>query len=117
MIFAVLLISNLIANNNTHDSLIKHETEVSYIKEISSRVYALTDQMPDKEANRTIERTYDLLRTSPTKSDQTVQSLEQHILTLIQQLENAVHNHNREQVIEISAKIKTTVEERNRKLK
>lgn len=59
----------------------------------------------------------DLLHTSPTKSDQTVQSLEQHILMLIQQLENAVHNQNREQVIEISAKIKTTVEERNRKLK
>lgn len=116
-IFAMILISNLIANNNTHDSLLKHENEVSYIKEISSRVYALTDQMQDKEANRTIERTYDLLHTCPAKSDQTVQPLEQRILNMVQQLENAVHEQKREQVIEITAKIQSTIEERNRKLK
>ena len=116
-VFAALFISNLFANHSTHESVTKHEREVCYIKEIASRVYVLMDKLSDREANRTIERTYDILHGSPSKSDPSVTSLEQHILSMIPMLENAVHEQDCKQVIEIASKIQSSIEERNRKLK
>lgn len=115
--FAAVFISNLIANNSTHDSLIKHEAEVNYIKEISSRVYVLIDYMQDKEANRDIERTYDLLHSSPAKSNPDVFTLEQRALDLVAQLETAVHAQQCDRVHEINKQLKSTIEERNRQLR
>ncbi len=112
-IFAAIFISNLMVNNKTHESLSKHEDEVSYIKGMASRVHALLDNMPDKASNRSIERTYDLLHASPCQSNQTMQSVEQQVLTLVQQLESAVHDQNREQVLELTKQIQTMMEKRN----
>ena len=116
-IYAIILISNLIANESTAASIEKHEVEVAYIKESSSRVRSLIDKMEDKRANRAIEKTYDLLHASPAKSSSTVQSLEREILSLTRELETAVFEKDVNGIMAATEAINFKAEERNRRLK
>ena len=114
---AVILISHLIANESTADSIERHEQEVAYIKEAASRVKPLIGKLSDKKADREIERLYDLLHSSPSKSSGAVYSLESSIMGMIENLEMCVSANNVETILPLVTKIATTVEERNRKLR
>ena len=116
-IYAIILISNLIANESTAASIEKHEVEVAYIKESSSKVRSLIDKMEDKRANSAIEKTYDLLHASPAKSSSTVQSLEREILSLTRELETAVFEKDVNGIMAATEAINFKAEERNRRLK
>ena len=73
--------------------------------------------MDDKKANKAIEKTYDLLHSSPAKSNPSVHSLEREILSLTHELESAVYDKNVDSVMRIIADINANVEERNRRLR
>lgn len=116
-IYAIILISHLIANESTADSIERHEQEVAYIKEASSRVKPMIGKLSDKKANREIGKLYDLLHSSPSKPSGAVYSLETSIMEMIENLEASVAANNIESSLSTVRKITTTVEERNRKLK
>lgn len=116
-IYAILLISNMIANENTADSLEKHEYEVAYIKNISSRVKLLVGKANDKKANKEIERVYDLLHSSPTRSTSTVKLIEEQIKNMIIDLEDAVLANDSTTIITVSGELISLIEERNRKIR
>ena len=116
-IYAVMLISNLIANEYTADSVEQHEDEVAYIKNAASRVKILTGKANDKKANKEIERAYDLLHSSPSRSAATVKLLEEEIKNKVTDLEDAVAANETAAIITIAGEIVAKTEERNRKLK
>lgn len=116
-IYGVLLISHLIANESTADSVERHEDEVAYIKEASIRVKALVGKTVDKKANKEIERAYDLLHSSPTKSTSAVRYLESSIMSQISNLEDAVQAGDADLIIATAGEIIATMEERNKKLR
>lgn len=116
-IYAVMLISNLIANEHTADNVERHEDEVAYIKEVASRVKMLMGKSTDKKANKEIERAYDLLHSSPSRSVITVKLLEEEIKNKVTELEDAVAANKTMAIITIVGEIVAKTEERNRKLK
>lgn len=116
-IYAIILISHLIANENTADSIEKREDEVDYIKTTASRVKALLGRSADKKANKEIDKLYDLIHSSPTKSHSTVKNLEIQALNKITDLEQAVDINDINLIIAISGEIIDLYEQRNRKLK
>lgn len=116
-IYAILLISNLIANENTADSIERQESEVAYIKDAASRMKILIGKASDKKANKAIEKAYDLIHSSPSKSHRSVEVLEQDIKNVISELENAIANDNVEEILQLTKKIISTTEERNKRLK
>lgn len=116
-IYAILLLSNMIANEHTADSVERHEDEVSYIKTASSRVKILMGKANDKKANKEIERAYDLLHSSPSCSVATVKLLEEEIKNKVTDLEDAVAADETVAIITIAGEIVAKTEERNRKLK
>lgn len=116
-IYAVMLISNLIANEYTADSVEQHEDEVAYIKNAASRVKILIGKASDKKANKEIERAYDLLHSSPSRSAATVKLLEEEIKNKVTDLEDAVAANETAAIITIAGEIVAKTEERNRKLK
>ena len=116
-IYAVMLISHLIANESTADSVERHEQEVAYVKDAASRVKLLIGKLPDKKSNREIEKLYDLLHSSPSKSNSTVHNLEVTIVNLIEELESAISYENKDEAVKLAAEITKTVEERNRRLR
>ena len=116
-IYALLLIPNLITNEQTAENIERHEREVAYIKEASSRVKLLVDKMNDKGANRVVEAVYDLLHSSPTRSHSTVKILEEEIISKVSELDLAVSSNDISKVLSISKEVIAMVEKRNRKLK
>ena len=116
-IYGVLLISHLIANESTADSIERHEDEVAYIKTATSRIKALIGKAKDKKANKEIERAYDLLHSSPTKSASTVRYLESTVMGQVADLEDAVQAGKTDLIIATAGEIISTMEERNRKLR
>lgn len=113
-VYVVLLVSNLIANENTAESLEQHENEVSYIKNVASRVKILVEKVSDKNAKKEIEKTYDFLHSSPSCSLIAVKKIEEEISNKITDLENAVVADETAEVILITGDILAKAEERNR---
>lgn len=116
-IYAVMLLSVLIANENTADSIKRHEAEVAYIKTAASAVKGLLGKVSDKKASKEIESVYDLLHSSPTRSGIDVATLEESITNSIFKLKDAVASDDAEAVISSSKEIIEFTEERNRRIK
>lgn len=115
-IYAVCLLSTLLANETTADNIQRHESEVFYIKETASRIGAMVGRMEDKRANKELEKAYDALHSSPSKSNHAVRSLEKEITDQISNLEGAVLGNDPDSVIQIAKSVCYLVEERNRQL-
>lgn len=116
-IYAVLLLSHLIANEHTADSVERHEEEVAYIKTASSRVKALIGKANDKKANKEIEKAYDTLHSSPSKTVATVRSIESNVMNKVAELEGAVSDQDAATIITTAGEIVALMEERNRKIR
>lgn len=115
--YAIMLISNLIANEYTSDSVERHEDEVAYIKNAASRIKMLIGKTSDKKANKEIEKAYDLLHSSPSRSVATVKLLEEEIKNKVSELEDVVASNNTTAIINVSGEIISLTEERNRKIR
>lgn len=116
-IYAVLLLANLIANEHTAENIERHEEEVVFIKESSSRIKLLIDKSSDKKANEEIGKLYDLLHSSPSKSIIKVKNIEIDIENRITELECAIHIDDTRNTIIICEKLVVLIEERNSILK
>lgn len=116
-IYLVILILNLIANEATADNLQKQADEVTFIKNASSRVKAMMDKADDKKANKTVEQTYDLIHSSPSKSCVSAQTLENDVMDKIGGLESAVSSGDSNQIIKTAGEVISLMEERNRKVR
>ncbi|MCD7775713.1 MAG: hypothetical protein LUG85_02895 [Clostridiales bacterium] len=115
-IYLIFMLLNLIANEHTADSLATQKMEADYIKSSAVRVKLLIGETGDKEAERMIERVYDMLRSSPTKSSQEVQPIEFEIKEKIFELEDSVADNSKERILTVSKEILRLLRERNAKL-
>lgn len=116
-LFAVLLLTNLIANEHTADNIERHEVELKYVKESSSKLDALLKQISDNTIRKKIEKAYDLIHSSQVKSSYNVKTVEQDVINEIDNLENALKQNNLEKIQLIVDKICNLASERNRQLK
>lgn len=116
-VYGVLLVVTLLANEHTQAAVQRHEAEVSYIKAAASRVKALIGKLDNKKANKTLEKAYDILHSSPVRTTPEVAEMESNILRLIADLEEAVLANNETDVITIARGIVIMAEDRISKLK
>ncbi len=112
-IYAFVLLYVRIINRDTAGVLNRQAAEIAYIKAAASRVQLLMDKTDDKQANRAIERVYDLLHSSPTQSVSAVKSLEKDILGKIGELEGAVRAGQFSSVLRLTQEITDLTEQRN----
>jgi len=87
------------------------------MKESSARLQSVIQLITDSEIAQKIERVYDLLHSSPTKSNTDVHLLEQKIISEIKRLEIIVNQNDTKQIATIADKIYRLVDERNSQLK
>ncbi len=112
-IYAAVLLANMVANEYTADDIANHESEVAFIKKASSEIKPLLDKLDDKKASKEIEKLYDLIHSSPSKSTPEAKALENDIIFLIQNLESAVQSNNTEKAMSVAKNITETVVKRN----
>ncbi len=116
-IFAILLLTNLISNEHTADNIERHEVELKYVKESSSRLDALLKQISDNAIRKKVEKAYDLIHSSQVKSSHNVKSIEQDVISEIDNLEKALKQNNFVNIQLIVDKICNLANDRNRQLK
>lgn len=116
-VYLIMLIIFLLANESTNESLEREETENDFIKTCSSRVKLLMGRLGEKGCDKALERLYDLIHSSPSRSSASVKQLEQQCRELISQLEAAVNNKEKENAVEIAGRIEGVFKERNQILK
>lgn len=114
-IYAALLISNMIANENTAESVERHEKELQYVKEASSKLKGIMNSINDKKLYKKVEKLYDLFHSSPVKSDNSVSNYELKALELIDNLESNINNESN--ALSLITEIQAVAAERNRILK
>ena len=85
-IFLALLVANLLANEHTADNAERHEAELQYVKESSAKLHSFLQQITDRATVKKVERVYDLIRSSPARSNAGVRSLEQQIISEIERI-------------------------------
>lgn len=116
-IYAMVLIAHLIANESTADNIDRHENETAYIKHIASRVKTLQSITDDKAICEALEKVYDILHSSPAKSNDAVKTLEAEMVNAVSVLEGIVMNGDKSNIIAAADQVISLAEERNRELK
>ena len=116
-IYAIILVSNMIANEATADSLEVHEQELVFVKTCSMKLNGIVESVSDKQLRKKIERAYDVVHASPVKSSPRVKPLEEQINDIIDALANDVKAGNTERAAGKADRIVSLTEERNRQLK
>mgnify|MGYP006956030846 CR=1 FL=1 len=112
-LYAVVLLSSLLVNERTVNATETQENEVAYIKAAASRIQLLMLKAPNRDARKSVERVYDVIHTSPTRSSPLVYPIEMQIENLITKLEEAVKANKSADVITLSSEIISLIEERN----
>ena len=116
-VYAAALLSNMIANEYTGAATERHQAELQYVKESSMRLKAVMNEMSRGKAAKKVERAYDLIHSSPVKTDRQVADIEYAVFEELERLENAAAQNNEEAVSEIADKLMKLANERNRRLK
>lgn len=116
-IYAVILLANLMANADTAEQAQRQEHEVAYIKDSAARVKVLMGRLDDKKAEKAIERAFDALRASPSRTAEGLLTLENAIADQISYLESAVKTGDAGNAVRIADTVVALVDERNTKLK
>ena len=116
-LYGIMLISHLIANEKTADAELERQPQIDYVKNASAQMKSILDSIKDKDAKKKVERVYDILNSSPVKSHHNLAQMEMRILTMIDELGDAVSSEDKEGIIATSDSLMTAANERNRKLK
>lgn len=116
-IYAVLLISNMIANEHTAEAEEKRQFEIDYIKNATAEMASLLSGITDRETKKRVEKVYDAINASAVKSHPKVLSLESQILVAITELRNSISETENKAVQNQADALLTMVNERNRQLK
>lgn len=110
--YLVFLFSHMIANESTAQQLQRQETETQYIRDATYRIKPLLGTTGVKETDKLIEKVYDILRTSPTKSCISATSIELEILHKIADLEKSIQESDDKQTKRIASALIADLEQR-----
>jgi len=116
-IFIGWILVYLIADEHTAKSVEQHEAELQYVKQSSSQLKTILQQIADKSTAKKVEQVYDLIHSSQVKSDSSVRSLEEEIINEINNLDHAVEQSNLEQAYILAEQIHKSALKRNNLLK
>lgn len=115
--YGIMLISHLIANESTADSIERHEIELRYVKDCSSKLKGIMDSVSDRQLKKQIEKVYDTVHSSQIKSNNQVRDIEMVVLDLVDVLLNNVSRGDIVAARTTLEKIQINADERNRRLK
>jgi signal transduction histidine kinase len=116
-LFVIILISHMIANEHTADAEEKRHSQIAYVKDASTKLKGLLENISDKEAKKKAEKVYDVIYSSPVKSHTDLIQMEERILASIDELENAVSTGNKGSIISLANTLLSVVNERNMRLR
>lgn len=116
-IYAIILISHMIANEHTADNIERHEMELQYVKECSARLKGVMNRVEDKKVKKQIEKAYDLIHGSQVKSNNSARDYELVVMDMIEVLEQNISRNDLVAASTTIEKIIRNADERNRRVR
>ena len=116
-IYLIILFGNMMADEHTAQAVEKHEAELLYVKESCAMLKAILSDISDKQLYRQVEKAYDLIQSSPVKSNVSVHSIESQVIAEIDNLAAAVRHGDSTTISVVADKIVRLANERNRRLR
>lgn len=116
-IYGMLLISNMLANEKTANDEEERQPQVLYVKNATAQLKGILDKVKDGDTKRKVESAYDIMNSSPVKSHTKLAQMEQRILTLIDELEDAASKGEKQAIISSVDSLIHTVKDRNNRLR
>ena len=113
-LFLLVFLWSMLHNEHTADNEQKHAVEISFIKTASSKAKFLMDSTSDAALKIKIEKVYDLIHSSPSRSYPSVKELENNVMMMLGELEMVLEENNVDEANKFVRKIQYTMEERNR---
>lgn len=102
----------MMANNHTHQQAEQHQTDLQYVRRSSSAVQTMIDRYGDQR----LGELFDLLRTSPVRSSADAAPIEQCVIELLGQLEQAYSTADARRQESLIDDLKLQANKRNRML-
>jgi len=116
-LYGILLVINMIANEHTANAEEKRQYEISFVKKASTKLKRMIDKVDDSNSKKKVEKAYDTVYSSPVKSHPDLAKMENSILQLINELEDAVSEGVNETIVKTADSLLSAVDERNMRLK
>lgn len=116
-LYLIMLISHMIANEHTADSIERHEMELQYVKESSAKIKGIMGSVEDRKLKKQIEKAYDLIHGSQTKSNNAARDYELTVMDLLEVLEQNIKRNDFVAASTTLDKIIKNAEERNRRVR
>ncbi len=113
-IFMLVFLWNMLHNEHTADNEARRSAEISFIKTSSSKAKLLMDMTNDSAMKNSIEKVYDLLHSSPSRSCAAAKEIESSIMMMLSELGDFLDENNVEEANKLVRKIRYAAEERNR---
>lgn len=85
-LYLLLLMSVVLTNERTNSNLQIREVEMEYVNKASSGLKNLLTTIDDKSLLKKVEKAYDIVSTSPVHSDESVKSIENEVLAIIDEM-------------------------------
>lgn len=92
--FLVSLLTYMISNEKIKEDLERSESEREYVKLGSTKLQVIMNQLQDKNRLKEVEKLYDLLHSSPMKSNEYCKKYEIIVLNYIDRLEDSVSSNS-----------------------
>lgn len=116
-LYLIMLISHMIANEHTADSIERHEMELQYVKESSAKIKGIMGSVEDRKLKKQIEKAYDLIHGSQTKWNSAARDYELTVMDLLEVLEQNIKRNDLVAASTTLDKIIKNAEERNRRVR
>ena len=113
-IFALVYFSMGRFNQHTAANEQRRAVEVSFIKTAASKAKIVMDNVSDPALKNKLEKLYDLIHSSPSRSYPSVRELENSVMMLLNDLAMSLDENDVDEMNKLIRKIMFTMEERNR---
>lgn len=115
-IYFVLIVLNLRANKITRNAIKRQDKELLYVKEAATKLSLVIDIVSDKNIRSELEKAYDVIHSSPTRSDKSVEALEKEIMDIIEKVHFDIMNNTYSSVVNDANNILRMANQRNKML-
>jgi hypothetical protein len=116
-IYGIFILSHLIANEHTAASEFKSQAEIRQMKMAASELAGIMDNTADAVLKKKIEKVFEAIKYSPTKSHIAVSSVENDILNGISSLKSLAAKEEKAACEKQIDSLLRLISERNRKLR
>lgn len=113
IIYAVILVINLLADDSISNKQKRHESENDFIKGISNQIKYIQTLVSDNDAKKKLESLYYLAHSSPSKSGESIKFYENEIVRNITLLEDAASQNKITDLLSIYGEIERLLNKRN----